>query len=145
MAELTTKIPGTEEKAGTEKGPHAEKGRLAASSILEVVIALVLIVLVLGLSMTIYANVMRSALPARSLRAELTLWQAMDRLEQTGADQSATNAEGWQISQQVKAYEGAVETPAGTLSVAELTLSDEYHNELARLIKVILLKPSAHE
>jgi hypothetical protein len=118
---------------------------MSASSILEVVIAMVMIVLVLGLSMAIYANVMRLSLPARNVRAQLVLQQSMDHLEQTGTDQTVITSEGWQLSQQVKPFKGAAETPGATLSVAELTLSDEFHNELGRLKKVILLKTPAHE
>ncbi len=119
-------------------------GRFTASSILEVVIAMVMIVLVLGLSMAIYTNVMRLSLPARTVRAQLVLQQAMDNLEQTGQDQTLTTPEGWQISQQVKPYDSSAEKP-DSLSTAELVLTDESHHELASLKKVIALKTPAHE
>jgi type II secretory pathway pseudopilin PulG len=47
--------------------------KLPASSILEVVIAMVLIVIVFGIAMTIFANVLRTTLSVKQLRAQAIL------------------------------------------------------------------------
>ncbi|MBB3971041.1 hypothetical protein [Mucilaginibacter phyllosphaerae] len=47
-------------------------GKLKSSSIMEVVIAMVLIIIVFGIAMSIFANVFRTSLSAKQLKAQAT-------------------------------------------------------------------------
>jgi hypothetical protein len=49
------------------------KQKMKASSILEVVVAMVVIIVVFGIAMTIYANVLRMTLSVKQLRAQAVL------------------------------------------------------------------------
>jgi type II secretory pathway pseudopilin PulG len=53
--------------------------RVAGSSILEVVIAMVIIIMVLGVSLTIYSNVMRQSLSQAKLHAQLAVQQSFQQ------------------------------------------------------------------
>lgn len=48
-------------------------GKLRASSILEVVIAMVIIIVVFGIAMTVFANIFRTSLSEKQLRAQAAL------------------------------------------------------------------------
>lgn len=49
------------------------KHKFAASTVLEVIIAMIIILVVLGLGLTIYSNVMRQSTPARQIRARMII------------------------------------------------------------------------
>ncbi len=80
------------------------KQQVPGSSILEVVISMVIIVMVLGLSLTIYSNVMRQSLPQAKLHAQLAVQQAL--LQARHQEQVATAPDtAITIEQEEKLYE----------------------------------------
>lgn len=114
-------------------------GRVQASSLLEVVVAMVVIIMVLGIALSIFTNVMRSSLSVRQLRAQAVLEEAMQAAEYN-AGQAApdTLAKGWKVEQETQSYgEG------GRLTQVHLRLYDGNHELIAELRKVIISKPPA--
>ncbi|MES2275323.1 MAG: hypothetical protein V4592_04825 [Bacteroidota bacterium] len=59
--------------------------RVRASSVLEVIISMVIILLIFGIAMTIFTNVTRTSLSARKLRAEAVIRKTMLQTEQADA------------------------------------------------------------
>lgn len=57
-------------------------GRIAASTMMEVIIAMVLIVLVFGIAMQIYANVIRLSLTTKKIKAQSVLNEVLIQSEQ---------------------------------------------------------------
>jgi Tfp pilus assembly protein PilV len=108
--------------------------RLIASSILEVVVSMVIIVMVLGISLMIYTNVMRQSLSARKLKAQFVLQEAMIGAEAETIDKTQI-IEGWEVRQDTYPYEAESD-----LIVMHLTAFDEDHNQIAEIRKVILLE-----
>ncbi|WP_158829369.1 PulJ/GspJ family protein [Mucilaginibacter lacusdianchii] len=115
-------------------GYPVKNTKVAASTILEVVVAMVVILAVLGISMMIYANVMRLSLSGQKLRAQFVLAQAMTQLE-AGAEIGNTEdtADGWQMEKAIVPYEGS-----GNLLRVHLTLYDRNHEKLAEAYKIII-------
>lgn len=106
--------------------------KVAASTILEVVIALVVIVMVLGISLMIYSNVMRLSLSGKKLKAQFVLQQVMLRESAVGND-LAHSANEFSIEQEVLPY-----GTTGRLRLVHLTAYDENHEKVAELKKVII-------
>lgn len=113
--------------------------RLASSSILEVVIAMVVIVMVLGISLMIYSNVMRMSLSSRQLKAQFILSQAMMEV-QAGQTDERMVIDDWQVKSEIKPYQ-----QGGQLSVVHLTAFDPEEVKVAELTKILILSSSVHE
>jgi hypothetical protein len=107
--------------------------RTAASSLLEVLIAMILILLVFGIAMTISANVFRSSLSVKKIRAQALLQDILLKLEQNKTNSTQTYTLGdLRIEQEISAY------PAGEqLIEVHLTAYDENQQQVAELQKVI--------
>ncbi|MBS7562777.1 hypothetical protein KHS38_00025 [Mucilaginibacter sp. Bleaf8] len=108
--------------------------KLTASSILEVVVSMVVIVMVLGIAMMIYTNVMRLSLSERRLRAQVRLQQAMLELEHPlsyGAKED--NNEDWTIEKDILPYEGNAR-----LQEVHLVLYDERHEKISEIRKIVI-------
>jgi hypothetical protein len=58
--------------------------KLPASTILEVIIAMVIMVVVFGIAMMIYTNILRFSLSAKKIRAEAALQDILLQAEQSG-------------------------------------------------------------
>jgi Tfp pilus assembly protein PilE len=110
------------------------KLKVQASSILEVVVSMVIMVIVFGIAMMIYTNVIRFSLSAKKLKAEALLQQAMLTAEQhpEAATTTSTTVNDFRIEQEVKPYEGG----AG-LTIVRLTAYDQNQQQIAQLQKVI--------
>jgi type II secretory pathway pseudopilin PulG len=108
------------------------KYRLAASSILEVVVSMVIIVMVLGISLMIYSNVVRQSLSARQLKAQFLLQQALLKIDNSSLEQIDA-VDQWQIIREVKPYEADTH-----LILVHLTAYDEGHNLIAEIRKVMI-------
>lgn len=108
-----------------------------ASTILEVVVSMVIIVVVFGITMMIYSNVMRYSPSAKKLKAELILQETMIKLQQQpGSVVESTIIDDFKIEQKTEPYGG---NPA--LLKILLTAFDQNQQKVAELQKVIL----AHE
>lgn len=111
-------------------------GKLSGSSLLEVVIAMVVIVMVLGIALSIFANVTRSSLSAQQLRAKAVLDHTLISLEQD-ADTTAADSlidAGWKLVRDTSAYEGSAQ-----LRQVHLAVLDENRDTLAQLQKVLVV------
>lgn len=110
------------------------KGKVSGSSILEVVVAMVVIVMVLGIALMIFGNVTRSSLSAKQLRAQAVLNREMALIADSG-EQATTDtiAAGWKLLKDVQPYSGG-----GRLQQAHLSLLDENQDTIAQLRQVII-------
>jgi hypothetical protein len=109
------------------------QAQVEASTILEVVISMVIIVLVFGTAMMIYTNVSRLSLSAKKIRAQAVLIETMQNIEQSKeiASQSVVSGD-YIIEQSAKPYTGNA-----SLIEVDLTAYDDNHQEVAELQKVI--------
>jgi len=111
--------------------------RLKADSVLEVVIAAVLVVVIFGIAMMVYSNVLRTSRPVKQVRAAAILKSMAIRIEQQRDTLLAdTAAEGLTITRRVR--------PSGTKGTVDLQLvaTGVAGDTLAVFNKVIL---SDHE
>jgi Tfp pilus assembly protein PilE len=112
--------------------------RVRASTLLEVVVSMVIIILVFGTAMMIYGNVMRLSLSARKIQAQALLKQAMQTTEKTGvADNESLAAGDLRIERKTKPF--GVEK---YLLEVDLIAYDVNGQQMAELHKVII---SSHD
>lgn len=110
------------------------KSQVNASTVLEVVVSMVIIVLVFGTAMMIYGNVMRMSLPAQKLRAQAVLAQTMKAIQEAAATQDAKSLiAGFTVERTVKPYDGNAK-----LLEVDLKAYDENNQLLAELNQLIL-------
>ncbi|WP_345954243.1 hypothetical protein [Mucilaginibacter sp. PAMB04168] len=107
--------------------------KLPASSILEVVVALVVILLVLSLSLTIYSNVMRQSLSARKLQAQFRLQEALVQLKHDRSLDLPVQ-DGLVIEKTLAPYENN-----SRLTLVYLKAYDDTHRLLAETRQIIIL------
>jgi Tfp pilus assembly protein PilV len=108
--------------------------RLKASSILEVLISMVLILVVFGLAMMISANVLRSSLTVKKIEARALLQQALIVAEQDKAVATRTYVVGdFKIEQDLTDYPGH---PG--LTQIRLSAVDVNEDTVAQVQKVII-------
>lgn len=107
--------------------------RVRASSILEVVISMVIIVLVFGIAMMIYTNVSRLSLSVKKIRAQALLRETLIRAEQIPyqANRSLTIGD-FRIEQEVNPFEADT-----SLNQIHLTAYDANQQKIAELKKII--------
>jgi Tfp pilus assembly protein PilV len=117
--------------AGTKLSGNA---KIKASSILEVIVAMVIIFVVFGMGMMIYANVTRSSLSAQKIQARAILLEELNKAEQSRAPSARSmDTAGFRVEQEVAPY------PDDTLlSVIHLTAYDGNQNKISELQKVII-------
>ena len=110
------------------------KSQVKASTILEVVISMVVIVLVFGTAMMIYGNVTRLSLPAQKLRAQAVLAQTMKVIQEAPSTEDAKSLiAGFTVERTVKPYDGNTK-----LLEVNLKAYDENNQLLAELNQLIL-------
>jgi hypothetical protein len=112
------------------------KSRIRASSLLEVIISMVIILLVFTMAMMISANVMRSSLSVKKINAQAVLHELLGKAEQD--KEASTNSfmiDSLRIDQVVKPYN---ETPA--LLEIHLIAFDTNQEKVAELQKVVINK-----
>jgi Tfp pilus assembly protein PilV len=110
------------------------KTKITASTILEVVIAMVLIILVFGIAMMIYTNVLNNSLSVKKIRAQGILQQALIKAEQTSDNSSeSVSVDDFRIEQEVKPYNSN-----NNLVDIHLTAYDTNQKKIAELEKVII-------
>jgi len=111
---------------------HVAKFRLAASSILEVVVSMVIIVMVLGISLMIYSNVVRQSLSTRQLKAQFLLQQGLLKID-NGSFEQTDVIDQWQITRDIIPYKADTR-----LILVHVTAYDEGHNLIAEIRKVMI-------
>jgi len=93
--------------AGNELKQNGKIGTLKASTLLEVVVSMVLIVVVFTIALTIYTNVLKLSLSARKLRARAVLSELALRAD-SGSTANSQSIKEWglRVEQQVSGYQG---------------------------------------
>lgn len=110
--------------------------KLKGSTILEVVISMVVIMVVFGIAMMIFANVMRTSLSAKKIRAEAVLNDALLKCESSNGITSQTFTDGdLRLEQAVKSF-----NDAKNLVEIDLTVYDSNQEKIMELQKVIINK-----
>jgi Tfp pilus assembly protein PilE len=112
-------------------------GRVQASTILEVVISMIVIVIVFGIAMMIYTNVLRLSLSAKKMRAQALLQETMLKAEQTsGNTNQSFTVDDFRIEQEAGPYNNET-----SLTAIHLTAYDQNQQKIAELQKVIITQP----
>ncbi|MDF2432860.1 MAG: hypothetical protein JWP44_2491 [Mucilaginibacter sp.] len=107
--------------------------KIKASTILEVIVSMVIIVIVFGIAMMIYTNVLRLSLSAKKLRAQDLLQETMFTVEHSAANTIKTfDVDDFRIEQEVKPY-----LQNSSLTDIHLTVYDQNQQKIAELEKVI--------
>jgi len=111
------------------------KTEVKASTILEVVIAMVLIVVVFSIAMMIFANVTSSSLSVKKIRAQAILNETLLNAEKTGNTVSQSlNVEDFRVEQEIKPY-----NQISQLYDIHLTAYDGNQQKITELEKVVLI------
>jgi hypothetical protein len=110
------------------------KGKAKASTILEVLISMIIILTIFGIGMMIFGNVSRLSLSAKRIKAESILQERLLNIEQgnIGSGESVTIGD-FQVEQEVKLYGDGKQ-----LSQIHLTAWDNNHEKIAEVQKVII-------
>jgi len=110
------------------------QGKVRASTILEVVISMIVIIVVFGIGLMIFSNVTRSSLSLKKLKAEAALQDRMLSLEQDTVPTSETKGnEDFRIEQKTERY-----NDNNHLFRVQLTAYDNNNSKVAELQKVII-------
>lgn len=107
-----------------------------ASTIMEVLIAMIMIIVVFGIAMMIFTNVLNSSLSVKKIRAQAILHEMMLNVEKSRNEVSqSVSTDDFRIEQEIKPYNGNV-----ALIDVHLTAFDNNQQKVAELEKVILNK-----
>jgi hypothetical protein len=105
-------------------------GRVNASTIMEVIVSMVIIVIVFSIAMMIFSNVLRLSLSAKKIRAQAILNETMIKAEHNTENiAQAFTIDDFRVEQEVKSYNNA--------TVLHLTAYDRNQQKIAELEKVI--------
>jgi hypothetical protein len=108
--------------------------RVKASTILEVVVSMVIIILVFGIAMMIYANVLRMSLSVKKIKAQAILQETLIKLEQVPATSNLSfSVDDFRVEQEIKPYNND-----SGLTEIHLTAYDDNQQKIAELQKVIV-------
>lgn len=111
--------------------------RVKASTILEVIVSMIIIVIVFGIAMMIYTNVLRVSLSVKKLRAQALLQETMIKAEQaTGNTNQSLTIDDFRIEQEVTQYNNQ-----SNLTTIHLTAYDQNQQKVTELQKVIISQP----
>ncbi|RKR84467.1 hypothetical protein BDD43_4705 [Mucilaginibacter gracilis] len=109
------------------------KGRVRASSILEVIISMVVIVIVFSIAMAIFANVQRLSLSAKKIRAEAVLKEELIKIaEAPQLSKQSSTVDGLSIEEETTSYNNN-----DNLFQVNLTAYDANKEKVAELKEVI--------
>jgi Tfp pilus assembly protein PilV len=116
------------------RGKLILKSKLSGSSIIEVLISMVMIMVVFGIAMMIDANIIQSSLSVKKIRAQAILNQTLETDESSANNTSTTfTIDGISIEQTVKNYNNE-----NNLTEIDLSAYDANGKELTTLRKVII-------
>jgi Tfp pilus assembly protein PilE len=108
---------------------------VAGSTIIEVLISMTVILLVFGIAITIYENVIGSSLSAAKINAEALLRERLLYIEQNPTSTAETGNPGiFRIEQEIKPYNANAH-----LEQVHLTALDPNNVQVAEIYKVILV------
>jgi Tfp pilus assembly protein PilE len=108
--------------------------KVKASTIIEVIVSMVIIVVVFGIAMMIYTNVTRMSLSAQKIKAQAILQEELISAEQTkGFSNKSTDTANLRIEQEVLPFNTDT-----LLSVIHLTAYDLNQGKITELQKLII-------
>jgi Tfp pilus assembly protein PilV len=113
---------------------HIAKRKLPASTILEVVTSMVIIVIVMGIALMILSNVMRLSLSLKQMKANALLQQEL--IKSTNAaniEDETIRINEWRIEKTFKPYTGN-----GLLMEADFTIYDPNNLRTAELKSLVV-------
>lgn len=117
-------------------GKLKSRHQVRASTIIEVLISMVIIMVVFGIAMMIYANIVQSSLSVKKIRAQAILNEVLQTDESVPIINATTiNVDNIRIEQVVKVYPSESQ-----LSQIDLTAYDNNGKEITALHKVIINK-----
>jgi hypothetical protein len=109
------------------------KTKVSASTILEVIIAMVIIILVFGVAMMIYTNVLRMSLSVKKIQAEAVLQETLFNAEKNNQYTSQAITIGdFRVEEELKSFNGDT-----TLREIHLTAFDSNQQQITELQKII--------
>ena len=113
------------------------KAEVKASTIMEVIVSMVIIVIVFGIAMMIFTNVLRLSLSAKKIRAQALLQETLLNAEHNpeNTNQSFT-VDDFRIEQVAGPYQ-----QNSSLTLIQLTAYDQNQQKIAELQKVIINQP----
>lgn len=116
------------------RGKLILKSKLSGSSIIEALISMVVIMVVFGIAMMIYANIIQSSLSVKKIKAQAILNQTL-QIDESSANNISTTftVDGLSIEQTVKNYNNE-----NNLTEIDLSAYDANGKELTTLRKVII-------
>ncbi|TWI94537.1 hypothetical protein JN11_04647 [Mucilaginibacter frigoritolerans] len=107
--------------------------KVKASTLMEVIVSMVVIVIVFGIAMMIYTNVLRLSLSAKKIRAQALLQEAMINAERDSIKTTQTfQVDDFRIEQEIKPYLGN-----NALTDIHLTAYDQNQQKIAEMEKAI--------
>ena len=105
-------------------------GRVNASTIMEVIVSMVIIVIVFGIAMMIFSNVLRLSLSGKKMRAQAILNETMIKAEHNVENITQTfTIDDFRVEQEVKSYNNAADI--------HLTAYDQNQQKIAEMEKMI--------
>ena len=108
--------------------------KVKASTIVDVIVSMVIIVVVFGIAMIIYANVTRMSLSSQKIKAQAILQKELISTEQTKTfSNKSIDTADLRIEQEVVPFNNDT-----LLSVIHLTAYDLNQNEVTELKKLII-------
>jgi Tfp pilus assembly protein PilE len=108
--------------------------KVKASTIIEVIVSMVIIVVVFGIAMMIYTNVTRLSLSAQKIKAQAILQEELISAEQTKAfSNRSIDTADLRIKQEVTPFNNDT-----LLNVIHLTAYDLNQNKITELQKLVL-------
>lgn len=110
--------------------------QVPASTILEVIIAMVIMVVVFGIAMMIYTNILRFSLSAKKMRAEAVLQDILVQAEQSGIIPNEPIRAG---SFSITADSKPVEDEPDLISL-HLTAYDDNQEDVAEVQEIMINK-----
>ncbi|WP_179415927.1 hypothetical protein HDF19_06170 [Mucilaginibacter sp. E4BP6] len=116
------------------RGKLILKSKLSGSSIIEALISMVVIMVVFGIAMMIYANIIQSSLSVKKIRAQAILNQTL-QIDESSANNISTTftVDGLSIEQTVKNYNNE-----NNLTEIDLSAYEANGKVLTTLRKVII-------
>ncbi|WP_074489923.1 hypothetical protein [Mucilaginibacter polytrichastri] len=113
---------------------YRTRNRMQASSILEVVIAMVIIVFVIGIALMILSNVLRLSLSVKQVKANAILQQELIKTNQTGnVSDEILHINEWRMEKIFKSS-----NLGGSLLEADFTLYDQNNTRITELKSMII-------
>ncbi|MDB5146207.1 MAG: hypothetical protein JWQ57_227 [Mucilaginibacter sp.] len=108
--------------------------KIRASTILEVVVSMVIIILVFGIAMMIYTNVLRLSLSAKKIKAQAILQEIVLKSEQTkNLSTQSFIIDDFRVEQEIKPY-----LDDTLLNEIHVTAYDGNQEKITELQKVII-------